>query len=65
MERMPIPLIRAFGVVKKAAATVNIGFGMDPKVANAIVQATDEVIFIFIYFYYYYFVFFQFARSEW
>lgn len=44
MERMPIPLIRAFAVVKKAAATVNIGFGLDPKVANAIVQAADEVL---------------------
>lgn len=43
-ERMPIPLIRAFGVVKKAAATVNVGFGLDPKVVNAIAQAADEII---------------------
>lgn len=42
-ERMPIPLIRAFAVVKKAAATVNLGFGLDPKVVNAISQAADEV----------------------
>ncbi len=40
---MPIPLIRAFGVIKKAAATVNRGFGLDPKVAQAIEQASDEV----------------------
>jgi fumarate hydratase class II len=41
---MPIPLIRAFAIVKKAAAKVNIGFGLDPKVANAIQQAADEVL---------------------
>jgi fumarate hydratase class II len=43
-ERMPIPIIRALAIIKKAAATVNIGFGLDPKIANAIVQAADEVI---------------------
>lgn len=42
-ERMPIPLIRAFAIIKKAAATVNIEFGLDPKVVNAIVKASDEV----------------------
>jgi fumarate hydratase class II len=41
---MPVPLIKAFAIVKKAAANVNVGFGLDPKVANAISQAADEVI---------------------
>jgi fumarate hydratase class II len=41
---MPLPLIQAFGVLKKAAAHVNQQFGLDPKVAEAISQAADEVI---------------------
>ncbi|KAK9679168.1 hypothetical protein K7432_016377 [Basidiobolus ranarum] len=41
-ERMPEPLIKAFGVLKKAAAIVNMSYGLDPKVGNAIVQAADE-----------------------
>lgn len=43
-ERMPMPVIKAFGVLKKAAAEVNKEFGLDPKVADAISQAADEVI---------------------
>jgi len=43
-ERMPRPLIKAFGVLKKAAAEVNKEFGLDEKVARAISQAADEVI---------------------
>ncbi|BFZ64195.1 fumarase fum1 [Saitoella coloradoensis] len=43
-ERMPAPLIKAFGVLKKAAATVNMEYGLDPKVGNAIRDAADEVI---------------------
>merc|ERR1711931_496209 len=43
-ERMPLPVIKAFGVLKKAAAEVNKEFGLDPKVADAISQAADEVI---------------------
>ncbi|EPB87937.1 fumarate hydratase, mitochondrial [Mucor circinelloides 1006PhL] len=43
-ERMPEPLIRAFGVLKKAAATVNMTYGMDAKVGEAIQKAADEVI---------------------
>jgi len=43
-ERMPRPVIRAFGVLKKAAAEVNQEFGLDPAVAKAISQAADEVI---------------------
>ena len=43
-ERMPLPVIKAFGVLKKAAAEVNMEFGLDPKVAEAISKAADEVI---------------------
>ncbi|RSH94530.1 fumarase fum1 [Saitozyma podzolica] len=43
-ERMPPPLIKAFGVLKKAAAHVNQTYGLDPKVADAISNAADEVI---------------------
>ena len=43
-ERMPISVIKAFGVLKKAAAEVNKEFGLDPKVADAISKAADEVI---------------------
>ncbi len=43
-ERMPEPLIRAFGVLKKAAATVNMEFGiLDKKIGNAICKAAEEV----------------------
>lgn len=43
-ERMPPPLIKAFGVLKKAAANVNATYGLDPKVAKAISEAADDVI---------------------
>ncbi|KAK0554770.1 fumarase fum1 [Tilletia horrida] len=43
-ERMPEPLIEAFGILKKAAANVNRTFGLDAKIADAIAQAADEVI---------------------
>ena len=43
-ERMPEPVIKAFGVLKKAAAEVNKEFGLDEKVADAISKAADEVI---------------------
>ncbi len=43
-ERMPEPIIRAFGVLKKSAAKVNLQFGLDPKIAKAIMQAADEVL---------------------
>jgi fumarate hydratase class II len=41
---MPLPLIQAFGVLKKSAAHVNQKYGLDPKIAKAISQAADEVI---------------------
>eukprot|EP00096_Caligus_rogercresseyi_P009877 TRINITY_DN3450_c0_g1_i1.p1 TRINITY_DN3450_c0_g1~~TRINITY_DN3450_c0_g1_i1.p1 ORF type:complete len:492 (+),score=150.89 TRINITY_DN3450_c0_g1_i1:109-1584(+) len=43
-ERMPLPVIKGFGVLKKAAAEVNKEFGLDPKIADAISKAADEVI---------------------
>jgi fumarate hydratase class II len=44
-ERMPAPIIRAFGIVKRAAAIVNKEMGLlDSKVADAIAAAAQEVI---------------------
>merc|ERR1712137_888064 len=43
-ERMPLPVIKAFGVLKKAAAEVNKDYGLDPKLVDAISKACDEVI---------------------
>ncbi|GCE99045.1 fumarase fum1 [Zygosaccharomyces mellis] len=43
-ERMPEAVVHAFGVLKKAAATVNEANGqLDPQLAVAIKQAADEV----------------------
>lgn len=38
-----MPLIKAFGVLKKAAAEVNMTYGMDKTVGEAIKLASDEV----------------------
>ncbi|MDX2028609.1 MAG: class II fumarate hydratase [Alphaproteobacteria bacterium] len=44
-ERMPLPLIHAFGVLKKAAALANMKLGaLEAKLGDAIVKAADEVI---------------------
>ncbi len=44
-ETMPLPLVHALGVVKKAAAMTNMGLkNLDPKIGNAIVEAAQEVI---------------------
>jgi fumarate hydratase, class II len=40
---MPLPLIKAMAILKKAAAIVNKEYGLDAKVSQAIVQAADEV----------------------
>jgi len=43
-EQMPEPVVRAFGVLKGAAAKVNMGFGiLDKKVGDAILAASQEV----------------------
>jgi len=45
VETMPEPLIRAFGIQKKAAALVNLVLGdLDSEVAEAIVKAAEEVL---------------------
>jgi fumarate hydratase class II len=44
-ERMPLPLIHAFGLQKKAAALANMSLGDLPeRLGNAIVAAADEVM---------------------
>ncbi|MCA8928357.1 MAG: class II fumarate hydratase [Alphaproteobacteria bacterium] len=44
-ETMPKPLIRAFGILKRCAALANAELGaLDPKIAQAIAQAAEEVI---------------------
>jgi fumarate hydratase class II len=44
-ERMPLPLIRALGIQKKAAARANMALGeLAPEIGAAIVAAADEVI---------------------
>ncbi len=44
-ERMPVPLIRALGIVKKCAALTNMALdNLDRRTGNAIVQAAQEVI---------------------
>ncbi|MBO9518493.1 MAG: class II fumarate hydratase [Porphyrobacter sp.] len=44
-ERMPLPVIRALGTVKRAAALSNRKLGLlDAKLCEAIVAAADEVI---------------------
>ncbi|MEL7654616.1 MAG: lyase family protein, partial [Bacillota bacterium] len=43
-EKMPIEIIRAFAVLKKAAALVNVELGsLDIVIADAIVTACDEI----------------------
>jgi len=44
-ETMPIPLVRALGIVKKAAAITNMSLkNLEPKIGDAIIAAADEVI---------------------
>jgi len=44
-ETQPVPVVRALGIVKKAAAETNMALGkLDPKLGNTIVKAADEVI---------------------
>ncbi len=44
-EKQPLPIVRALGIVKRAAAETNMALGrMDPAIGNAIVRAADEVI---------------------
>ncbi|KAI8342556.1 fumarate hydratase [Chlamydoabsidia padenii] len=43
-ERMPLDLMKAMAYLKKAAALVNVEFGLDKSISTAIVQAAEEVI---------------------
>src|ERR1700679_2949576 len=44
-EKQPLPVVRALGVVKRAAAEVNMALGrLDPKLGDAIVAAAQEII---------------------
>lgn len=40
---MPPTLIKAFGILKQAAAVVNLEYGLDSKVSKAIQEAASEV----------------------
>src|SRR6201985_1155413 len=44
-EKQPLPIVRALGVIKRAAAETNMALGhLDPKIGAAIIQAANEVI---------------------
>src|SRR3990170_2961741 len=44
-EKQPLPVVRALGIVKRAAAEVNMTLGrLDPKIGKAVVDAAQEVI---------------------
>ena len=44
-EKQPLSVVRALGIVKRAAAEVNMEVGrLDPKIGTAIVEAAQEVV---------------------
>jgi fumarate hydratase, class II len=44
-EKQPLPVVRALGIVKQAAARANLALGkLDPTLADAIIAAAQEVI---------------------
>ncbi len=44
-ETMPVPLVRALGIQKKASALTNMDMGvLDKKIGKAVVKAAEEVI---------------------
>jgi fumarate hydratase class II len=43
-SRMPIPIVRAMAILKKAAAVVNMTYGLDPTIGNTIIKVADEII---------------------
>ncbi len=44
-EKQPLPIVRALGIVKRAAAEANMELaGLDPKVGKAVIAAAQEVI---------------------
>src|SRR3954462_8683660 len=45
LEKQPLPVVRALGIVKRAAAETNAALGrLDPELAKTIVAAANEVI---------------------
>ncbi|WP_018183494.1 class II fumarate hydratase [Kaistia granuli] len=45
LEKQPLPIVRALGIIKRAAAEVNAKLGrLDREIANGIVAAAQEVI---------------------
>ncbi|KAF4362363.1 hypothetical protein F8388_008247 [Cannabis sativa] len=42
-ERMPEPIVRAFGTLKKCAAKVNMEYGLDPSIGKAIMHSNWTV----------------------
>jgi fumarate hydratase class II len=44
-EKQPLPIVRALGIIKRAAAETNMALGrLDPKLGQAIIAAAQEVI---------------------
>jgi len=43
-ERMPLGVVKGFGILKKACAKVNKKYGLDTEKADAIIRASEEVI---------------------
>ena len=44
-EKQPVPVVRALGIVKRAAAEANMALGrLDPKIGETIAKAAQEVI---------------------
>ena len=42
-EKMPMPIVYGFAILKGAAAKVNVQYGLDQKISLAIQQAAEEV----------------------
>jgi fumarate hydratase class II len=44
-EKQPLPIVRALGIVKRAAAETNMALGkLDPAIGAAVIQAANEVM---------------------
>lgn len=41
---MPLPVVHAMALVKKAAALVNVQFGLAPELSRTIAQVADEIV---------------------
>src|SRR5688572_2509171 len=45
VEKQPLPIVRALGIIKRAAAETNMALGLlDEKLGKAIIEAAQEVI---------------------